>query len=156
MVLKPLTAAELAILAAGPPAQRPDDIVGWRKERSRYDGLVRRQKKLTKAAETPQPPRRSERLEKKMLFVSEEWLQKEHPTLKRVEAGTPIARADERRVQRRITATSITPGGSEHVEGEVVPYTLAPPDERASDEKRRFARARRLAHACLISSPALR
>ena len=51
MVLKPLTAAELAILAAGPPAQRPpaqrpDDIVGWRKERSRYDGLVRRQKNL--------------------------------------------------------------------------------------------------------------
>ena len=124
-------------------AQRPDDIVGWRKERSRYDGLVRRQKNLAKAAETPQPPRRSERLEKKMLFVSEEWLQKEHPTLKRVEAGTPIARADERRVQRRITATSITPGGSEHVEGEVVPYTLPPPDERASEENRRFDRARR-------------
>ena len=33
MVLKPLTAAELAVLAAGPPAQRPDDFVGWRKER---------------------------------------------------------------------------------------------------------------------------
>ena len=95
MVLKPLTAAELAVLAAGPPAQRPDDLVGWRKERSRYDGLVRRQKKLAKAAETPQPPRRSERLEKKKLFVSEEWLQKEHPTLKRVEAGTPVASADE-------------------------------------------------------------
>ena len=26
MVLKPLTAAELAVLAAGPPAQRPDDL----------------------------------------------------------------------------------------------------------------------------------
>ena len=65
MVLKPLTAAELAILAAGPPAQRPpaqrpDDIVGWRQERSRYDGLVRRQKNLAKAAEPPQPSRRSD------------------------------------------------------------------------------------------------
>ena len=123
--------------------QNRDDLVGWRKERSRYDGLVRRQKKLAKAAETPQPPRRSERLEKKMLFVSEEWLQKEHPTLKRVEAGTPIARADERRVQRRITATSTTPGGSEHIEGEMVAYTLPRPDESASEENRRFDRARR-------------
>ena len=78
-----------------------------------------------------------------MLYVSEVWLQKEHPTLKRVEAGTPTASADERRVQRRISATSITPGGSEHVEAEVVPYTLAPPDERHSAEKRRFDRARR-------------
>ena len=143
MVLKPLTAAELAVLAAGPPAQRPDDLVGWKKERNRYDGLVRRQKKLAKAAETPQPSRRSERLEKKMLFVSEEWLQKEHPTLKRVEAGTPIASADERRVQRRITAISTTPGGSEHVEGEMVAYTLPPPDESASEVNRRFDRARR-------------
>ena len=33
----------------------PDDLVGWKKERNRYDGLVRRQKKLAKAAETPQP-----------------------------------------------------------------------------------------------------
>ena len=60
----------MAVLAAGPPAQGPDDLVGSRKERSRYDGLVRRQKKLA-AAEEPQQPRRSERLEKKMLFVSE-------------------------------------------------------------------------------------
>ena len=142
MVLKPLTAAELAVLAAGPPAQRPDDLVGSRKERSRYDGLVRRQKKLAAAAE-PLQLRRSERLEMKMLFVSEAWLQKEHPTLKRVQAGTPIASADERRVQRRIFATSTTPGGSEHIEGEMVAYTLPPPDERASEEKRRFDRARR-------------
>ena len=142
MVLKPLTAAELAVLAAGPPAQRPDDLVGSRKERSRYDGLVRRQKKLAAAAE-PLQLRRSERLEKKMLFVSEAWLQKEHPTLKRVQAGTPIASADERRVQRRISATCTTPGGSEHIEGEMVAYTLPPPDERASEEKRRFDRARR-------------
>ena len=78
-----------------------------------------------------------------MLFVSKEWLQKEHPTLARVEAGTPIASADERRVRRRITATSTTPGGSEHVEGEMVAYTLPPPDERASEQKRRFDRARR-------------
>ena len=60
MVLKPLTAAELAILAAGPPAQRPDDLFGWKKERNRYDGLVRRQKNLAKAAEPPQPSRRSD------------------------------------------------------------------------------------------------
>ena len=60
MVLKPLTAAELAVLAAGPPAQRPDDLVGWKKERNRYDGLVRRQKNLAKAAEPPQPSRRSD------------------------------------------------------------------------------------------------
>ena len=59
MVLKPLTAAELAVLAAGPPAQRPDDLFGWKKERNRYDGLVRRQKNLAKAAEPPQPSRRS-------------------------------------------------------------------------------------------------
>ena len=51
-----------------------------------------------------------------MLFVSKEWLQKEHPTLARVEAGTPIASADERHVRRRISVTSTTPGGSEHVE----------------------------------------
>ena len=143
MVLKPLTAAELAVLAAGPPAQRPDDLVGWKKERNRYDGLVRRQKKLAKAAEPPQPSRRSERLEKKMLFVSKEWLQKEHPTLARVEAGTPIASADERHVRRRISVTSTTPGGSEHIEGEMVAYTLPPPDESASEENRRFDRARR-------------
>ena len=60
MVLKPLTAAELAVLAAGPPAQWPDDLVGWKKERNRYDGLVRRQKNLAKAAEPPQPSRRSD------------------------------------------------------------------------------------------------
>ena len=141
-MVKPLTAAELAVLAAGPPAERPDDLAGWKRERNRFDGLVRRQKKLAAAAE-PLQPRRSERLEKKMLFVSKEWLQKERPTLKRVEAGTPMASADERRVQRRISATSTTPGGSEHTEAEVVVYTLPPPDESASAEKRRFDRARR-------------
>ena len=78
-----------------------------------------------------------------MLFESKGWLQKEHPTLKHVEAGTPIASADERRVQRRISATSTTPSGSEHIEGEMVAYTLPPPDERASEENRRFDRARR-------------
>jgi hypothetical protein len=103
-----LLQAELAVLAAGPPAERPDDLAGWKRERNRFDGLVRRQKKLAAAAE-PLQPRRSERLEKKMLFVSKEWLQKERPTLKRVEAGTPMASADERRVQRRISATSTTP-----------------------------------------------
>ena len=139
-MVKVLTEAELAILEAGRPASRPDEFQASEKERSRYDRLVKRQRELAK---TPQPPRRSERLEKKMLYVSEVWLQKEHPTLKRVQAGTPIASADERRVQRRISATSITPGGSEHVEAEVVPYTLAPPDERHSAEKRRFDRARR-------------
>ena len=69
-------------------------------ERSWYDGLV--QKKLAAAAE-PLQPRRAERLEKKMLFVREGGLQKEHSTRKRLEAGTPTASADERRVQRRIS-----------------------------------------------------
>jgi len=78
MVLKALTQAELAILAAGPPAHRLHDERGWRAERNKYDRLVRRQRELAKAA---QPPRRSSRLEQKKLFISDEWLAKEHPTI---------------------------------------------------------------------------
>ena len=42
MVLKALTQAELAILAAGPPAHRLHDERGWKAERNRYDRLVKR------------------------------------------------------------------------------------------------------------------
>ena len=85
MVLKELTQAELAILAAGPPAHRLHDERVWRAERNKYDRLVRRQRELAKAA---QPPRRSSRLEQKKLLVSDEWLAKEHPAIGCVEAGT--------------------------------------------------------------------
>ena len=126
MVLKELTQAELAILAAGPPAHRLHDERVWRAERNKYDRLVRRQRELAKAA---QPPRRSSRLEQKKLFVSDEWLAKEHPTIGRVEAGTPIESPTH--VRRRISAISRTPGGSEHAEAEVVVYTIPPPEESA-------------------------
>ena len=56
MVLKALTSAELARIAAGPPAPRPDDLVGSRKERSQYDALVRRKKKLDAQAVEPSEP----------------------------------------------------------------------------------------------------
>ena len=141
-MVKPLSAAELAVLAAGPPAQRPD-VFGWKKERNRYDGLVRRQKKLAAAVEPLQPPRRSERLEKKMLFVSKEWVHMELPRIEEVEAGTPVLTADERRVRRRLSARITTPGGSELVAAEMVSYTLPLPDESGSAQKRRFDRARR-------------
>ena len=140
-MVKPLSAAELAVLAAGPPAQRPD-VFGWKKERNRYDGLVRRQKKLAAAAE-PLQPRRSERLEKKKLFVSKEWLHMELPQIEEVEAGTPERTDDERRVARRLSARITTPGGSELVAAEMVSYTLPLPDESGSAQKRRFDRARR-------------
>ena len=102
MVLKELTQAELAILAAGPPAHCPHDERGWKAERNRYDRLVKRQRELAKAAE---PPRHSSRLEQKKLFVSDEWLAKEHPTIGRVEAGTPIESPTH--VRRRISAISM-------------------------------------------------
>ena len=138
MVLKALTEAELAILAAGPPAHRLHDERGWKAERNRYDRLVKRQRELAQAA---QPPRRSSRLEQKKLFVSDEWLAKEHPTIGRVEVGTPVV--SPRHVRRRISATTATPGGSEHIEADVVAYTMPPPEESASARKRRFDRGRR-------------
>ena len=142
MVLKDLTALELARIAAGPPRPNPNDLVGSRKERSQYDGLVRRQRKLAAlTVEPPEPLRRSSRFEQKKLFVSDDWLQKEHPAIGRVEAGTPVA--SPRHVRRRIAATTITPGGSEHVEAEVVAYTNPQPEERLSERKRRSDRARR-------------
>ena len=73
-MVKALTEAELAILAAGRPASRPDEFQASEKERSRYDRLVKRQRELAKAADPPQPPRRSSRLEQKKLLVSDEWL----------------------------------------------------------------------------------
>ena len=144
-MVKPLSTAELAVLAAGPPApsQRPDDFFRWRTERNRYDRLVVRQKKLAAAVEPLQPPRRSERLEKKMLFVSKEWVHMELPRIEEVEAGTPILTADERRVRRRLSARITTPGGSELVAVKMVSYTLPLPDESGSAQKRRFDRARR-------------
>ena len=138
MVLKALTQAELAILAAGPPAHRLHDERGWKAERNRYDRLVKRQRELAKAAE---PPRRSFRLEQKKLLISDAWLAKEHPAIGCVEAGTPIASPTH--VRRRISATTTTPGGSEHVEAEVVAYTIPPPEESASAQKRRLDRGRR-------------
>jgi len=36
-MVKPLTFAELEILAAGPPAHRPHDERGWKAERNKYD-----------------------------------------------------------------------------------------------------------------------
>ena len=142
MVLKALTALELARIAAGPPRPDPNDLVGSRKERSQYDGLVRRQRKLASQTVEPQEPlRRSTRFEQKKLFVSDEWLLKEHPAIGRVEAGTPVA--SPRQLRRRIAATTRTPGGSEHVEAEVVAYTNPQPEERVAERRRRSARARR-------------
>ena len=141
-MVKPLSTAELAVLAAGPPTQRLDDFFAWTTERNLYDRLVRRQKKLAAQTVDPEPLRRSSRFELKKLFVSDEWLEKEHPTLiGRVEAGTPVA--SPRHVRRRIAATTRTPGGSEHVEAEVVAYTNPQPEERLSERKRRSDRARR-------------
>ena len=92
MVLKALTALELARIAAGPPRPDPNDLIGSRKERTQYDGLVRRQRKLASQTVEPQEPLRSStRFEQKKLFVSDEWLLKEHPAIGRVEAGTPVA-----------------------------------------------------------------
>ena len=141
MVLKALTEAELAILAAGRPASRPDEFQASEKERSRYDRLIKRQRELAKAADPPRPPRRSSRLEQKKLLVSDEWLAKEHSTIGHVEAGTPIASPTHAR--RRISSISTTPGGSQHIEAEVVAYTIPPPEESASAQKRRFDRGRR-------------
>ena len=142
MVLKALTALELARIAAGPPRPDPNDLVRSRKERTQYDGLVRRQRKLASQTVEPQEPlRRSTRFEQKKLFVSDEWLLKEHPAIGRVEAGTPVA--SPRHVRRRIAATTRTPGGSEHVEAEVVAYTNPQPEESVSERRRRSARARR-------------
>jgi len=143
-MVKPLTFAELEILAAGPPAHRPHDERGWKAERNKYDRLVARQRKLASAAGEPQPPlRRSARLEQKMLHVSDEWLATQHPKIGRVGVGTPVPGPDERHVRRRISATTTTPGGSQHVEAEEVAYTVPPKDEAASEEKRRHDRARR-------------
>ena len=60
MVLKELTALELARIAAGPPRHNPSDLVGSRKERSQYDWLVRRQKKLAALTDAPPPPSKDE------------------------------------------------------------------------------------------------
>ena len=101
-MVKALTEAELAILAAGRPASRPDEFWSSEKERSRYDRLIKRQRELAKAADPPRPPRRSSRLEQKKLLVSDEWLAKEHSTIGHVEAGTPIESPTH--VRRRISA----------------------------------------------------
>ena len=98
-MVKPLSTAELAVLAAGPPTQRLHDFLAWKKERNQYDGLVRRQRKLAAQTVEPEPLRRSSRFELKKLFVNDEWLEKEHPTLGRVKAGTPVA--SPRHVRRR-------------------------------------------------------
>ena len=140
-MVKALTEAELAILAAGRPASRPDEFQASEKERSRYDRLIKRQRELAKAADPPRPPRRSSRLEQKKLLVSDEWLAKEHSTIGYVEAGTPITSPTH--VRRRLSARTTTPGSSEHVEAEVVAYIIPLPEESASAQKRRFDRGRR-------------
>ena len=71
-MVKPLSTAELAVLAAGPPTQRLDDFFVWKTERNLYDRLVRRQKKLAAQTVDPEPLRRSSRFEQKKLFVSNE------------------------------------------------------------------------------------
>ena len=141
MVKKPLTAAELAIVAAGPPDHRPHDERGWRAERNRYDGLVKRKRVLEAAVE----PRRSSRLASKTLHVSDEWLQKNHPWLRDVKIGSPVGTSDGLHVERSISASMATPGGGSQVRSDVVVYTNPPPDERGSELKRRIDRARRCA-----------
>ena len=138
-MVKPLTAAELAVVAAGPPAHRPDDERGWKAERNKYDRLVKRQRDLEAAVE----PRRSSRLASKMLHVSDEWLEKEHPNIGEIEVGSPVDTPSGRHVKRHISAITSTSGGSKHVESEVVAYTIPPPDESASEHKRRSDRVRR-------------
>ena len=140
-MVKPLSAAELAILAAGPPAHRPDDERGWKAERNKYDRLVKRQRDLEAAVE----PRRSSRLASKMLHVSDEWLQNNHPGLRDVQIGSPVGTSDGRHVERSISASMATPGGGSQMRSDVVVYTTPPADERGSELKRRIDRARRRA-----------
>ena len=102
-MVKPLTAAELAIVAAGPPDHRPDDERGWKAERNKYDRLVKRQRDLDAAVE----PRRSSRLASKTLHVSDEWLQNNHPGLRDVQIGSPVGTSDGRHVERSISASMV-------------------------------------------------
>ena len=99
-MVKALTEAELAILAAGRPASRPDDFQASEKERSRYDRLVKRQRHLEAAVQ----PKRSSRLASKTLHVSDEWLKKNHPGLRNVQIGSPVGTSDGRHVERSISA----------------------------------------------------
>ena len=57
VMVKELTALELARIAAGPPRPNPNDLVGSRKERSQYDGLVRRQRAARVGGGVQPPPR---------------------------------------------------------------------------------------------------
>ena len=140
-MVKPLTAAELAVVAAGPPAHRPDDERGWKAERNKYDRLVKRQRLLEAAVE----PKRSSRLASKSLHVSDEWLSDNHPGLRDLQIGSPVGTSDGRHVERRISASMATPGGGSQVRSDVVVYTIPQADERGSEQKRRVDRARRCA-----------
>ena len=140
-MVKPLTAAELAIVAAGPPDHRPDDERGWKTERIRYDRLVKRQRDFEAAVQ----PKRSSRLASKTLHVSDEWLKKKKPGLCNVQIGSPVGTSDGRHVERSISASMATPGGGSQVRSDIVVYTNPPPDERGSELKRRIDRARRCA-----------
>ena len=57
-------APELAILAQGRPASRPDDFQASQKERSRYDRLVKRQREL--AGQGGLPPRKASKRREKL------------------------------------------------------------------------------------------
>ena len=140
-MVKALTEAELAILAAGRPASRPDDFQASEKERSRYDRLVKRQRHLEAAVQ----PKRSSRLASKTLHVSDEWLKKNHPGLRNVQIGSPVGTSDGRHVERSISASMATPDGGSQVRSDVVVYTNPSVDERGSELKRRIDRARRCA-----------
>ena len=113
---KPLTEAELAIVAAGPPDHRPNDERGWKRERNKYDRLVKRQRLLEAAVE----PKRSSRLASKSLHVSDEWLSDNHPGLRDLQIGSPVGTSDSRHVERRISASMATPGGGSQVRCDVV------------------------------------
>ena len=122
---------------AAPAGMRWDGQRGW----------VPRNEPLGEV-EVPTPdeasgPRRSIRLRKKMLHVSDEWLEKEHPNIGEIEVGSPVDTPSGRHVKRHISAITSTSGGSKHVESEVVAYTIPPPDESASEHKRRSDRVRR-------------
>ena len=123
-----------------PAGMRWDEQLGWvPKQQSRVEEAPGA---LTPVVDQT-AMRRSARLAHKMLHVSDEWLAKEHPNLHHVEVGSPVNTPSGRHGKRSISCTVTTPGGSTHVESEMVPYTNTPPRESVRTKKDRCDRLRR-------------
>ena len=130
-MVKPLSAAELAVLAAGPPRAGARNGRFLQMEEGEQPlrsacGSTEESGCCSRAAAAS--PIRAAR-EEAALYVSKEWLHVEHPRIEEVEAGTPVMTADERRVRRRLSARITTPGGSELVEAGI---HMERPSSRAS------------------------